>query len=99
METQKHDQRSTDIFKLLLTLPVLNWKASDRVIFPLQFHYWKPLPTAHKFPTTLRTDIVTLANDQHDAQIFNTFIAVLYMYMFQAISCSSSGGQIVLTLR
>jgi len=40
-----------------------------------------------------------LDNDQLDAQIFNTFIAILYMYMFRAISCSSSGGQIVLTLR
>jgi len=38
----------------------------------------------------------TLANDQLDAQIFNTFITILYMYMFRAISCSSSGGQIVL---
>jgi hypothetical protein len=40
---------------------------------------------------------ITLANDQLDAQIFNTFIMILYMYMFQAISFSSSGGQIVLT--
>jgi len=39
---------------------------------------------------------VTLANDQLDAQIFNIFITILYMYMFRAISCSSSGGQIVL---
>jgi hypothetical protein len=39
---------------------------------------------------------ITLANDQLDAQIFNTFITLLYMYMFWAISCSSSGGQIVL---
>jgi hypothetical protein len=39
---------------------------------------------------------ITLANDQLDAQIFNTFITILYMYMFRAISCSSSGGQIVL---
>jgi len=39
---------------------------------------------------------LTLANDQLDAQIFNTFITILYMYMFRAISCSSSGGQIVL---
>ena len=38
----------------------------------------------------------TLANDQLDAQVFNTFITILYMYMFWAISCSSSGGQIVL---
>ena len=37
---------------------------------------------------------VTLANDQLDAQIFNTFITILYMYMFRGISCSSSGGQI-----
>ena len=42
---------------------------------------------------------ITLANDQLDTQIFNTFITILYMYMFRAISCSSSGGQIVLTLR
>ena len=39
---------------------------------------------------------VTLANNQLDAQIFNTFITILYMYVFRAISCSSSGGQIVL---
>ena len=37
-----------------------------------------------------------LAKDQLDAQIFNTFITILYMYMFRAISCSASGGQIVL---
>jgi len=41
---------------------------------------------------------ITLANDELDAQIFNTFITILYMYMFRAISCSSLGGQIVLTL-
>ena len=40
---------------------------------------------------------VILDNDQLDAQIFNTFITILYMHMFRAISCSSSGGQIVLT--
>jgi len=39
---------------------------------------------------------ITLANDQLDTQILNTFITILYMYMFRAISCSSSGGQIVL---
>jgi hypothetical protein len=38
----------------------------------------------------------TLVNDQLDAQIFNTFITILYMYMFRTIFCSSSGGQIVL---
>ena len=37
-----------------------------------------------------------LANDQLNAQIFNTFIIILYMHMFRAVSCSSSGGQIVL---
>jgi len=31
-------------------------------------------------------------------KFFNTFITILYMYMFRATSCSSSGGQIVLTL-
>ena len=40
---------------------------------------------------------ITLANDQLDAQIFNIFITILYV--FRAISCSSSGGQILLTLR
>jgi len=39
---------------------------------------------------------LTLGNDQLDAQIFNTFITILYMYMFRAISWSSLGGQIVL---
>jgi len=39
---------------------------------------------------------LTLANDQLDAQIFNTFITILYMYMFRAISCLSSGGHILL---
>ena len=42
---------------------------------------------------------ITLATDQLNAQIFNTFITFLYMYIFRAISCSSSGGQTVLTLR
>ena len=40
---------------------------------------------------------LTLANDPLEAQIFNTFITILYMYMFLAIYCLSSGGQIVLT--
>jgi len=40
---------------------------------------------------------LTLDNDQLNEQIFNTFITILYMYMFRAISCSSSGRQIVLT--
>jgi hypothetical protein len=39
---------------------------------------------------------ITLANDQLDAHIFNAFITILYMYMFRAVSCLSSGGQIVL---
>jgi len=42
--------------------------------------------------------VLILDNDQLDAQIFNTFITILYMYMFRAISCSSSGGQIVLII-
>ena len=39
---------------------------------------------------------ITLDKDQLGVQIFNTFITILYVYMFRAISCSSSGGQIVL---
>ena len=38
----------------------------------------------------------TLTNDQLDAHIFNTFITILNMYKFRAISCSSSGGKMVL---
>ena len=50
-----------------------------------------------KFDVSLIVHLsITLANVQLDAQIFNTFITILYMYMFRAISCSSSGGQIVL---
>jgi hypothetical protein len=37
---------------------------------------------------------LTLDNDQFDAHFFNTFITILYMYMFRAITCSSSVGQI-----
>ena len=50
------------------------------------------------FDVSLTVHLSTaLANDQLDAQIIlNTFIIILHMYMFRAISCSSSGGQIVL---
>jgi len=37
---------------------------------------------------------MSLANKQLEAQIFNTLITILYM--FRAISCSSSEGKIVL---
>ena len=39
---------------------------------------------------------IILANDPLDAKMFNTFITILYMYMFRAVSCLSS-SQIVLT--
>jgi len=42
------------------------------------------------------TVVIILANDQLHAQILNTFIIILYTYMFRAMSCSSLGGQIVL---
>jgi len=51
-----------------------------------------PIP---RDPLTVHLSI-TIDNDQFDAQNFNTFITILYMYMFRAISCSSSRGQIVL---
>ena len=42
------------------------------------------------FYVSLTMDLsITLANDQVDAQIFNTFITILYMYIFRAISCLS----------
>jgi len=51
------------------------------------------------FPVSLTVHLsITLANDQLDAQFFNTFITILYMYMFRAISFPSSGGQIILIL-
>jgi len=31
----------------------------------------------------------------HNFFFFNTFVIILYMHMFRAISCSSSGGQSV----
>ena len=50
----------------------------------------------HHVTSRLQKVNITLANDQLDAQILNTFITTLYTYMFRTISCSSSGGQIVL---
>jgi hypothetical protein len=47
-------------------------------------------------PTYYGLVIITLAIDQLDAQIFNTFIIILYM--FRAISCLFSVGQIVFFL-
>jgi hypothetical protein len=44
--------------------------------------------------SSAKWETTALANDQLAAQIFNTFITILYTYMFRAISCSSSGGQI-----
>ena len=56
--------------------------------------------TLHYFDVSLTVHLsITLANDHLDAQILNIFITILYVYMFRAISYSSSGGQIVLTLR
>jgi len=55
-------------------------------------------PHAQTFDVELTVHLsITLANDQLNAQIFNTFITILYTYMFGAISYSSLGGQIVLT--
>jgi len=62
-----------------------------RKILKYRFYY------NHFFYVSLTVHLsITLANDQLDAQIFNTFITVLYMYMFRAMSCSSPGDQIVL---
>ena len=60
-----------------------------------QFIYYVTTNICSDVLLTVRLSI-TLANDQLDAQIFNTFITILYMYMFRAISCSSSEDQIVL---
>jgi len=60
-------------------------------------HFWFLLEykVRYYFDVSLTVHLsMTLANDQLDAQIFNTFITILYM--FRALSCSSSGGQIVL---
>jgi len=43
----------------------------------------------NEMPEKLHT-IGTLVNDQLDAKILNTFIMILYMYIFRATSCSSS---------
>jgi hypothetical protein len=70
-------------------------KASRYIVYTMRapFIYitkWYELP---KKRYSIR---VTLANDQLDAQILNTFITILYMYMFRAIFCLSSGRQIIL---
>ena len=62
--------------------------------------YYDARPTkSQEFHRSVVNLLMTLANDQLDAQILNTFITILYMYMFRSISCSSSGGQIVLTFK
>jgi len=61
-----------------------------------KYSYWLNEKYLHVFfyvSLTVHLSI-TLVNDQLEAQIFNTFITILYM--FRAISCSSSGGQILL---
>jgi len=55
-------------------------------------------PTPRSWPNLKTVSSVSSANDQLGAQHFYTFITILYMYMFRAISCSSSGGQTVLIL-
>jgi len=68
---------------------------------PLHEHAfaYNNIPAEFFFYVSLTVHLsITLANDQIDAQILNTFITILYVYMFRAISCSSCGGQIVLTL-
>jgi hypothetical protein len=38
------------------------------------------------YPPNINNSL-TLDNDQLNAQIFNTFVIIRYMYMFRAISC------------
>jgi hypothetical protein len=58
----------------------------------------RPLNIVVENVTELRTYIIKRNLSQWPTWCtnFNTFITILYMYMFRAISCSSSGGQIVL---
>jgi hypothetical protein len=63
----------------------------------LEFSYLYIRICAFLFYVSLTVRLsITLANEELDAQIFNIFITILYICMFLAISCSSSGGQIVL---
>jgi len=83
----------------IIKINIWNWLFSKSV---LQFVIYTKLIYSFNFLCiffmySLTVHIsITLANDQLDAQIFNTFITILYM--FRSISCSSSGGQIVLIL-
>jgi len=72
-----------DIYKLLLLTEVNKKNGMDKVYFN-RFRK-RMLFNLRQWPTW-RTN-------------YNTFITILYMYMFRAISCSSSGGQIVLTFK
>jgi len=66
-------------------------------VYPNAPKVFRSTDTSYAFVVSLTVHLsVTLANDQLDTQILNTFITILYMYMFRAISCSSSGGQNVL---
>jgi hypothetical protein len=78
------------IMVMMMMMIILKFIAFFKYTFPKQEELYG---TMHIIP---QTNIWTLANDQLDAQIFNTFITILYVYMFRAIPCSSLGGQNVL---
>ena len=61
-------------------------------LFPLQ-----PLSGTFLIQRRIQWDIIinNLSQCPTSCTNFNIFITILYMYMFRAISCSSSGGQIV----
>jgi hypothetical protein len=100
----------TDILVAMVTtvtdVPVVSFVAMvtngtnfhRRYVYPKAPKVFRSTDTSYAFDVSLTMHLsITLANNQLDAQILNRSITVLYMYMFRAISCSSSGGQIELT--
>jgi hypothetical protein len=73
------------------------WRETQKTGTKLMLHYVYSFFYFLFFYVSLTVYLsITLANDQLDAKSFKKFITILYMYMFRAIPCSSSGGQIVL---
>jgi hypothetical protein len=87
--------KKTYFFLFYLTSHLVNWWSAPKIWIQSLFR-GHVLGTFLYFRTSCQLSwiFISLANDQLEAQILKLFITILYM--FRAISCSSSGGQILL---
>jgi hypothetical protein len=92
-----HVRQVTTLFSTLFRLTISVYKLGFKLV------KWKPNKRRPEIPNLPRSKEFSLVKDINLSQWptwctnVNTFITILYMYIFRAISCSSSGGQIVLT--